>query len=1086
MKKRIVLFITIVSLLLGVLIFTSCGLFGGNQNTDDSSAPTIISIRAEKTKMDYLSSKEYLHNAVTKCNLCLDDGEGYYLIIKYKNPSKYEISSVSIKGNKYTSKDFVSGKSTDEETYIEMKVEDTANTEDITYQVGTVMYIAGSSTKKMQWAKDENIVKSITVSIRPQFKLTLDQQNTDLRIASQNSGTTIESVTSQTVYYNTDLNGILTSPDFKGEGQQQVPTKAGGWIFAGWYTKPNGGGDLVTAEDKFYFWSDITLYAHYVRMYNLKIVDNLSTPITHTYTSSSGAEQTQTFRSGVIVTNKPYNDENPETKSPTLNIPDTIVIEERSYTTEYLDNDVPKYTVSVTYSEYPVIKIADAAFKDFNTITRATEIGKYIEEIGYAAFQGCTKLTDMTFNAGSRLKGIGDYAFENTKVLGATSPFTLPNSIEYLGNFAFRDSGWRFCRNGATSGGGEPKLIIRSTWKFLGYKCFFNTGFSQIIFEPDCYFSGQIDENTGKALESSSGYTDFHYDENLIGANLFAKGTLIESVEFQKDADKENALNIIPDRCFDLFSWEGDSKKISTAIFNEGLKYIGRYAFFYQQNIRLLELPTTLEEVDYWAFYENRSVESLTFGGTENARPEDSKLRVLHSSCFGNLVNIDSVTIAGLYFNKYGSGVFRGCDRLKCIIFDNLATPPVGFKAGENMDGKTDLEVVIGHYQADFLYATGEAGEASESPSDNEKSTYSSPVRIFCQGAILNSFKEELKHGKELHAGSTSSNTSAFNSSVFVHNKNYLIKYENTYEGTTEEVTIAYQEIYANNGNTNSNPVIGYSLVYWGSRSKKIVLPETSDLGLSQANYAPLIEIAMFALPTCVEYVYIPKNYTKIEHDAFNGCYALTKIEYEDINNIQYVGDFAFFGSGITEFEGGTGLMVIGENAFRNCKDLLEVDLRNCPITSAFNGSTQTIQQYKYEYELIDNEKDWRDVIGGSAFQGCSNLDWIYLPENIAQLRTALFSGCAKLKHVIIPAKNVSNETSATGDDQFYQYATPNSVYNSSTKHMLIIYVASEALETHRAICPQNEIRDSNNVLTAGYALLSDIPERIKNGIVRS
>ena len=1088
-KTKIITILTIFMLLSFVVILSACGLFGKKQ--DDITLPTKVSIRAEKTNSNYLKSSEYIFNSETNCSMCLDDGESYYIIVTYDNPSNLSISSVSISGVKYTADKFVEEKSTKQETYLLFKVEEAAETRKIQYTLGTVQYVKGTETKSMQWTKEGDRVDTVEVSIRPQFTLKLDYQNKDNRIASISSGNSVNQTSDATVFYNADLSANVVSPDFDGKSKVSLPQKAGGWLFAGWYTKPRGEGYLVTAEEKYYFWRDITLYAHYVRMYDLEKVELKSgEEIVHTYQTTTGTQENTTFKSGVIVKNKGFNDF-PETHYPTLTLPDTIVDDVIQYETT-IDpvTLIPQYTVKVTTSEYPLIKIDDSAFDSFNTITTISEFGKYISEIGYRAFYDCTKIATLNFNANSKLKYIGDYAFEKTTLLGANTHFTLPNSVEYLGNFAFRDSGWRFSRNGAQTGGGEPKLLVKKNWKFIGYKCFFGTQFSSIVFEPGCYFSGQIDIDEGSALESAGGYKTFHKDENLIGASTFAKLAKLETVEFQKSSDEiEDALNLIPDACFDIFSWENNSSLIRNLTFNEGLKYIGRRAFYYQKKVPLLELPVTLEEVDVEAFYHNISVEKLTFGGISNKNPDDSRLRILHSNCFGNLRLVDSVSIGSIYFSKYGSGIFRGCDRLKCVIFENLSKAPIGFSAGENMRGNTDLEVVPYHFQSDFLYATGEVGDTGATGAD-EKSTYSSPLRVFCQGGLVDSFKEELKRGKQLTASGQSTGGSAFNTSVFVHNKNHLITYVNEVGGESEEVTIAYQEIYRATDLSGSKP-IGYSLVYWGARSKKIRLPIANDLGLSQDTYAEITEIAMYALPTCVEYVYIPSSYKKIEHDAFNACSSLTEVEFEDLNALEYIGDYAFFGTSLSSFKGGENLKVIANNAFRNCKALEYVDLSDTSIVSAYNGSTKLITQYKYDYELNDKSNtnlkpgyDWGNVLGDSAFQGCSNLVWIYLPENIQQIRNAMFTGCSSLVHVIIPTASINDSMPATNDEAFYQYA-PAATYNANTMFKLILYVSGSAEATHRKIFPITDRRSEvDQSLISGYAMVDSIPDFIKE-IVR-
>ena len=677
MKKAFFIVLILVVGILTALTFTSCSFLFGTQ--ESGTAPEIISVETIKATDGYFESREYLLNQGGTNPMALDDGEEYYVVINYNNPDKMSISYVKINGVKINNTDFAKGSNTSK-TYIKYEVEEMASSEIRSYVINSVFYINGTETKKMKW--DGSVAqedKTVEVAVRPSFTLTLDYMNIDNRVASKAMGSsileeTLRIVRQEGVFYNSEMNYYIASPDFSGE--TILPEKKGGYVFTGWYTKPNGEGELIKAEDKYLFWCNVTLFAHYERMFELEIVE-LDTPLVYEYEAinpldNSTTVETTEFTSGVIVKNRDFS-KNEITHYPTLELPDTIVIEEITYSTKEGNYGLPEYTPMVTSSEYPIIKIDNSAFASFSTLTTVS-IGQFVEEIGYNAFSKCEKLISFDFGSNSRVKYIGDYAFESTKQLGISPPFTLPNSVTYLGNFAFRYSGWTNTRNKGTSSGGESVLYVKKDWKYIGYKCFFDTGFRTIIFEPGCYFEDQIDLEEGKRLESNLGYKTIQYDRNEIGASLFACNRNLTNLQFLVDENEKNALNIIPDACFDLFSWTSTSQQINYVSFSEGTTYIGERAFYYQQKIPELNLPTTLEEVDLEAFYENESVTKLTFGGV------DSQLKILHSNCFGNLISLDSCEITSSVFYKYGSGIFRGCDRMKCVIFSGITEIPIGWK----------------------------------------------------------------------------------------------------------------------------------------------------------------------------------------------------------------------------------------------------------------------------------------------------------------------------------------------------------------------------------------------------------------------
>ncbi len=1108
MKKK--LFIPfLVMLVVAVAIFcTSCDIEGllnnmGSQTEDTGEAPVITGLRTIKAKDGYLTSKEYLYNTnggQATNPMALGFNEKYYLIIEYSNPSGYSISYVKVNSKKYVATEFASP-SDKTATYIEFATKEDAKKEVIEYLVNGVYYVNGSSTTKMSWGKD--VSKSIEVSVRPSFKLTLNYMNIDNRKGV--SVTTSKTEVKNNVYYQSEVKNVsVLSADY--EGQSAVPTKTGGWVFTGWYTHPTEEDTdksiLVGSDSTYDFWCDMTLYAHYRRMYNVEKV-SLSEPIEHTYLSG-GTEATITFEEGVKLTGKSFSNEL-YTHNITLEIPDTVTIDSYTVNQTTRSDGMPAYNVSVSSVEYPVVKVDSEAFRAFNTITSVT-MGRYVEEIARSAFRKCDAIVDFSFNAGSRLKYIGDFAFENTELLGASSPFTLPDTVEYLGMCAFRYSGWRVTRNAGTGAAGESILRISPNWKYIGYKCFAKTCFRRVVFVAGCHFESQIPEDEGKEDESNYaiGRPTIAYTENRIGAGIFSQCYALSSVVFESNGD--DGVNIIPDNCFDAGSWwnksdkrDGAFQSISYISFGEGLEYIGRKAFYYQTKIPELALPKSLKEVEQQAFYNNTSVTNLNFEhvlqetiekeGITKALTKDSQLTIVHSGAFANLTNIDVVYITSQYFALYGNGPFRGCNRLKCIILNNIqdGNIPTGYKSSTilNDDGtkkyskakgdpiaENDYDIITGHEQSDFLYGTAESGD-QERASEKDATTYSSPVRIFCPSEYSEAFKKDLLVGKVVrdNAGKAKAKTKSFADSVFVHPLELLKDYTYYDELTGEDVTVqvAVQEIYkVENGNMKQDIQLGYSLVYWSARSKYIVLPTADNLHLAAGKQ--IIEVAAYAIPTSVNKLVVPGTYTRFEHDAFNSCTGLQEVVYEDIDKLAYIGEYAFFGTAITSFTGGTGLKVIANHAFKNCKSLIWVDLSETAITNNYNGrTTSSLYQCKYEYEIEDNKDgDYVDCIGSSAFNGCSALTWFYFPEKIAQIRTSTFTGCISLKTVIIPNANINNSTSANDDTCFYEYAQPNSVFDPKYTYQLELYVHPSAQQTHEELLKPEQIK--------GYSVLSAAP----------
>lgn len=1030
-KKLISAIIAVVALTL-MLLLASCSLFGKNKEV---VAPTVENISMLKTTPNYIESAEYAYNHDKDNAMGIESGGSFILSIEYNNPQKYTISYVTINDEKIMRAQFEEG-STKTNTLIKITVPELDDETELSYSIKNIYFNTGSETKRIKFSEDMKL--NYNVNVAPKYNLILNYQNTDRRSTSQKPMDDVSQAT--VVAFGAEMStvGVLDKDYAKPTG---LPAKEGGWVFEGWFTEPHGQGIEVKGVDKYYFWSDITLYAHFTRLFEYEIVE-LEEPIVHSYTGyiQSGSNSilingTKTFTSGVIITK-----DNSRGKYPSISIYDTIVDE------KVVVSDSGRTTV--TSSEYPVIKVANRAFMNKDNITELY-IGKYVEEIGYYSFYNCFNITKATFSNEAKLKYIGDYAFGNTKAMGITSAFTLPATVEYLGNFAFRYSGWSNTNN---NGINESILHIKPSYKFIGFGCFLDTGFSKVVFEPGCYFESQIGYTEGKEMESNGCWTDIRSEYNRIGGNLFADCNNLTEVEFLSDDGENNAINIIPDRAFDAGQYT--VKGIERLYFAEGIEIIGNMAFNYQTKLSMLDFPASVKEIGRNAFYNCSAVTQLNF-------PQDSRLEILYSNCFGNLASIDRVVITSSVFRKYGNGPFSGCGRLKSIEFPNIndsSTVPMGFHKDENKD-----EVYPQHYYSDLMFGTFETGST-----ETAGTSYSLPTRVFCKNGVMNDFKNSLLNGKEMYVTVNGKDQSTgrdiYNDRIFVHNIDLIKTYINPSAsvGEESEVQIALQEIY----DRSSHKPVAYSIVYWSIRSISITLPSSID-GLQY----PITELAMYALPTSVRELTIPGNITRLEHDALNGCYLLETVRFLNKDTLEYVGDYAFFGTRLTSFEGGSSLRVIGMNAFMQCKALKWVDLRNTAIVNPpVNGRDETLKRYKYRYEIEGDNKNATDrynVLYDGAFQGCSSLNWVALPTNLKQVSNAMFTGCTALRTVIIPCVGVSTSINQTDDFTFYFRSLPTAIYDDKAIPFIKIYVPASQLNAHKTIFLPTE--DT-------YGLIDDAP----------
>ena len=189
--------------------------------------------------------------------------------------------------------------------------------------------------------------------------------------------------------------------------------------------------------------------------------------------------------------------------------------------------------------------------------------------------------------------------------------------------------------------------------------------------------------------------------------------------------------------------------------------------------------------------------------------------------------------------------------------------------------------------------------------------------------------------------------------------------------------------------------------------------------------------------------VTIPNSVTKIRDDTFKGCTGLTSVTIP--NSVTTIGGSAFSGcTGLTSVTIPNSVTSIGGSAFRDCTGLTSVTIPNSVTSigeSAFYGCTAltsvTIPNsvteigrfafegtpwynnqpdgvvyigkmaYKFKGEMASgtaiNIKEGTVSICPSAFEGCTALTSVTIPNSVTTIGYDTFMGCTGLTSVTIP-----------------------------------------------------------------------------------
>lgn len=166
----------------------------------------------------------------------------------------------------------------------------------------------------------------------------------------------------------------------------------------------------------------------------------------------------------------------------------------------------------------------------------------------------------------------------------------------------------------------------------------------------------------------------------------------------------------------------------------------------------------------------------------------------------------------------------------------------------------------------------------------------------------------------------------------------------------------------------------------------------------------------------------------EIGESAFAGCGkpnqnqsdTKTKLTFVFGASLNTLGEAAFQGSSVSMVGFGevSAITEIPANAFDGCTELSEITIPESCIhigTSAFKGCT-ALENIKIPESCTD--------IGSSAFEGCTALKNIDIPASVTQIGNAAFVGCTKLAEVWIRQCSDPEKEDETGESTIELWGT--------------------------------------------------------------
>lgn len=157
--------------------------------------------------------------------------------------------------------------------------------------------------------------------------------------------------------------------------------------------------------------------------------------------------------------------------------------------------------------------------------------------------------------------------------------------------------------------------------------------------------------------------------------------------------------------------------------------------------------------------------------------------------------------------------------------------------------------------------------------------------------------------------------------------------------------------------------------------------------------------------------IYIPASVKIIDENAFAGCISLYEVEFERYSSLETIGDHAFAGcENLSYFNVPDSVESIGTSAFRECTTLTKVILGDGLVSM---GGWAFAECLSLREVWIGNSLG---AISNDAFADCESLRKIIIPSNVTLIDECAFMRCYSLQSVTF---GTSSQLAVIGDHAF-------------------------------------------------------------------
>ena len=741
--------------------------------------------------------------------------------------------------------------------------------------------------------------------------------------------------------------------------------------------------------------------------------------------------------------------------------------------------------------EYDVLDDGTVEITDYNGSAKTVDIptkidGMSVTSIGGYAFSSCTSLTSITIP--DSVASMGDYAFEGCASLKS---ITIPDSVTSIGDWAF----WG-CKS-LVSVTMPDRLASIGYWAFYGcirltsitipksvteiaYGAFMDCISLTSITIPDSVtnidsgtFSGCINLTSVTLPNSVTKIGDYAFRDctSLTSITIPNSVTEIGSSAFSGCTSLTSIM--IPDSVTSIGSSAFSScTNLTSVTMPDGVTSTGDFTFSGCTSLTSIMLPNSVTEIGNYAFRGCTSLTSITI-------PDSAKK--IGGSALNGCISLTSITIPNSVTYIYDR-VFEGCTSLTAI---NVATGNQKYVSVNGVLYEKDKTTIkcypAGKKDKNYKILDGVTyidcgafyGCASLTRITIPNSVTDIGYEAFRSCISLTSI--EIPNSVEYISGFAFSDCTSLKS-IEIPNSVTNIGMS-AFSGCTSlisitipnSVTCIYGFVFSDCTSLKSVTIPDSVAKIFHSTFSGCTSLTTINVATGNQNYTSVNGVLynnditeIICYPECKKAISyeIPDSVTSIRDGAFGDCESLTSITIP--NSVTRIGDSAF--SGCTSLASITipdSVTRIGDGAFKGCTSLTTINVatenRNYVSVNGvlYNNDKTTIICYpagkKANYYKILNGVS---CIGYSAFENCTSLSSITIPNSMWHIDNDAFKNCTSLTSITIPdgvTKIYSNTFSgctnltainvATGNQD---YISVNGVLYNKDKTRIIYYPAGK------------------------------------------